>query len=150
MGRTIPSATQVFMKEEQAFGRFRRALRRTDQAALDDLFASAQKHLAVVAYASHALPFETMLLAMLLEEHKLVMQLRGMLVELTSMPHGIEAADDQSTGHFGGFPFGDDVRPPRLVPKEQPRLEIPPAQMELELEAHKEETHSENVVEKVK
>jgi hypothetical protein len=137
MGRTIPSATQVFMKEEQAFGRFRRALRRTDQAALDDLFASAQKHLAVVAYASHALPFETMLLAMLLEEHKLVMQLRGMLVELTSMPHGIEAAD-------GG------LMPPRLVPKDQRRLEIPPSQMELELEAHKEETHSEDVEEKVK
>lgn len=77
MGRTLASITQVFLEEKAAFGRFRRALRREDQRALDDLFASAQKHLAASAYASHALPFETFLLAMLLEEHKEVLRLRG-------------------------------------------------------------------------
>jgi hypothetical protein len=76
MGRTLPSATQVFIQEEQAFARFRRALRRADQAALDDLFASARQHLAAAQYASHALPFEVFLLSMLLEEHKEVMKLR--------------------------------------------------------------------------
>jgi len=43
---------------------------------LDDLFALARQHLAATAYASHALPFETLLLCMLLEEHKEVMKLR--------------------------------------------------------------------------
>ena len=76
MGRTLPSATIVFMQEEAAFGRFRRALRRSDQLALDDLFVSARQHLAATQYATHALPFEVMLLAMLLEEHKEVMKLR--------------------------------------------------------------------------
>jgi hypothetical protein len=79
MGRTVPSITQAFLQEQEAFTRFRRALRRSDQLALDDLFASARQHLAATAYASHALPFETLLLAMLLEEHKEVMRLRERL-----------------------------------------------------------------------
>ncbi len=79
MGRTLPSATQVFLKEQESFLRFRRALRRSDQKALDDLFAAAHKHLAAAAYASHALPFEVFLLSMLLEEHKQVLRMRYLL-----------------------------------------------------------------------
>lgn len=81
MGRTLPSITISFMQEQEAFSRFRRALRRADQLALDDLFSSARKHLAAAAYAAHALPMETFLLAMLLEEHKEVMRLRRLLEE---------------------------------------------------------------------
>jgi hypothetical protein len=93
MGRTLPSATQVFMQEEAAFARFRRALRRSDQLALDDLFTSARQHLAAAQYASHALPFEVFLLAMLLEEHKEVMRLRQQMEELAARPRspGIES-----------------------------------------------------------
>ena len=76
MGRTLPSITQAFLHEQESFARFRRALRRSDQLALDDLFAAAHQHLAAAAYASHALPFETFLLAMLLEEHKEILRLR--------------------------------------------------------------------------
>ena len=75
MGRTLPSATVVFMQEEAAFARFRRALRRSDQVALDDLFVSARQHLAAAQYSAHGLPFEVFLLS-LLEEHKEVMKLR--------------------------------------------------------------------------
>jgi len=82
MGRTLPSVTQVFLQEQDSFARFRRALRRNDQLALDDLFASARQHLAAAAYASHALPFEVFLLSMLLEEHKEVMRLRGLVEAL--------------------------------------------------------------------
>lgn len=82
MGRTIQSITQAFLEEEQAFARFRRALRRSDQVILDDLFASARQHLAAAAYASHALPFEVFLLSMLLEEHKDVMHLRQQIEKL--------------------------------------------------------------------
>lgn len=82
MGRTVASITQTFLKERAAFARFRRALRSSDQQVLDDLFASAQKHLAAASYASHALPFETFLLAMLLEEHKEVVRLRREVAEL--------------------------------------------------------------------
>lgn len=82
MGRTIQSITQAFLEEERAFARFRRALRRSDQLILDDLFASARQHLAAAAYASHALPFEVFLLSMLLEEHKDVMHLRQQIEKL--------------------------------------------------------------------
>jgi hypothetical protein len=76
LGRTLPSITQTFLQEQESFARFRRALRRSDQQVLDNLFAAAHQHLAAAAYASNALPFETFLLAMLLEEHKQVMALQ--------------------------------------------------------------------------
>jgi hypothetical protein len=79
MGRTLPSITQAFLQEQDAFTDFRRALRRGDQLALDDLFISAQKHLAAAAYAAHALPLEIFLLSMVLEEHKEVMRLRQLM-----------------------------------------------------------------------
>ena len=79
MGRTLPSITQAFLQEQQSLAKFRRALRREDQRALDDLLAAARHHLAAAAYASHLLPFEVMLLAMLVEEHKEVMRLRERL-----------------------------------------------------------------------
>lgn len=86
MGRTLPSITQNFIQEEASFARFRRALRRSDQIALDGLFASARQHLAAAAYASHALPFEIFLFAMLLEEHKQALCLRQQLDELLYRP----------------------------------------------------------------
>jgi hypothetical protein len=93
MGRTLPSITQEFLGEQEVFARFRRALRRKDQLALDDLFAAAQQHLAAAAYAAHALPFETFLLAMLLEEHKELLRLRQIIEETlpaTAPPHAAE------------------------------------------------------------
>jgi hypothetical protein len=82
MGRTLPSITQAFLQEQSSLARFRRALRREDQHALDDLLADARRHLAAAAYASHLLPFEVMLLAMLVEEHKAVIDLRRRLDDL--------------------------------------------------------------------
>lgn len=82
MGRTLPSGTMAFLQEQENFSRFRRALRRADQLALDDLFAAARRHVAAAAYAANALPMETMLLAMLLEEHKEVMHLRVLVERL--------------------------------------------------------------------
>ncbi len=79
MGRTLPSVTQAFLMEQENFAKFRRALRRSDQLALDELFASARRHVAAAAYAANALPMETMLLAMLLEEHKEVLRLRSLV-----------------------------------------------------------------------
>lgn len=89
MGRTLPSITQSFNEEQAAFGRFRRALRRADQLALDELFVAARQHLAAAAYAANLLPMETFFLAMLLEEHKEVIRLRTQLESLQN-----RAADD--------------------------------------------------------
>lgn len=91
MGRTLPSITQVFYHEQEALARFRRALRRADQLALDELMDAAHKHLAAAAYAAHALPFEVFLLAMLLEEHKEVRRLRAAVeaLEARETPTGV-------------------------------------------------------------
>jgi hypothetical protein len=88
MGRTIPSANQYLIQEQESFSRFRRALRRSDQLALDELFAAARKHAAALSYASHALPFEVALLSMLLEEHKEVMRLRQIVEALSQQQDG--------------------------------------------------------------
>lgn len=90
MGRTVPSITQVFMNEEQSLSRFRRALRRSDQLALDELLSYARQHIAAAAYATHVLPMETFLVAMLLEEHKEVRRLRDEVERLRQEYH----ADD--------------------------------------------------------
>ncbi len=70
MGRTLATATQIILDEQREFANFYRALRRADQQAFDELFAHARKHTAAISMASHALPFEAVLLAMLLEECK--------------------------------------------------------------------------------
>ena len=97
MGRTLPSVTQNFLLEEESFSRFRRALRRSDQLALDELFVAARQHLAAAAYAAHALPMEVFLLAMLLEEHKEVQRLRtrveALLAEGPDRPQAGESTD---------------------------------------------------------
>lgn len=82
MGRTLPSFTQVILNEQNALAKFRRALRKQDQDALDELFRAARFHVAAAAYASHLLPFETMLLAMLLQEHQRVTHLEVLLERL--------------------------------------------------------------------
>lgn len=84
MGRTLPSITQSLSEEQAAFNRFRRALRRSDQLALDELFVAARQHLAAAAYAANLLPMETFLLSMLLEEHKEVIRLRTQVERLQS------------------------------------------------------------------
>jgi hypothetical protein len=94
MGRTLPSATQVFQMEEQSLSRFRRALRRADQRALDDLFDYAQKHIAEAGYAAHALPMEVYLLSMILEEHKQVLALRGQVEQVKSLLLAVERIKD--------------------------------------------------------
>jgi len=70
MGRTLPTITQQIAETESMLRGFRRTLRRSDQYILDGLFASARRHIAVISQADALLPFETVLLAMLLEQAK--------------------------------------------------------------------------------
>ena len=76
MGRTTQTMTQLVAQEEVYWAPFRRALRREDQEVFDRLFAAARHHSAPAHYASHATPFDSMLLAMLLEAMKMIETLR--------------------------------------------------------------------------
>jgi hypothetical protein len=82
MGRTLPSATQVFIEEERYYNRFKRALSPPDQRALEELFDFAHWHIAEAGYAAHPMPMQIYLLAMMLEEQKKVRSLREIIEQL--------------------------------------------------------------------
>lgn len=112
MGRTTQTMTQLVTQEEAYWAPFRRALRKEDQQVFDRLFAAARHHTAPAHYASHATPFDSMLLAMVLETMKAVEALGRRLDALTNggraaaeggslrLGDGAEShrADSQSTG----------------------------------------------------
>ena len=90
MGQPLHPASQKFIQEEPTFWRFRRALRKADQDALDDLLNMAGTHLSAAQYALHALPFEVALLAMVLEEHKEILKLRDKVIALSIKTRGTQ------------------------------------------------------------
>jgi hypothetical protein len=81
MGRTLQTTNQLIQQEQTSFASFRRTLRRADQRHFDALFAAARLHTAAISQANHALPFEAVLLAMLLEQQKQIAQLEHQLNE---------------------------------------------------------------------
>jgi hypothetical protein len=75
MGRTVPTMTQVIQNEEESWAPFRRALRAQDRPAFDRLFAAARHYAAVSNYVSRPVPFEAIVLSMLLEAMKAIQRL---------------------------------------------------------------------------
>lgn len=128
MGRTLPSITNAFLHEQQSLARFRRALRLTDQRALDDLFGASRHHLAAAAYASHLLPFEIMLLSMLVEEHKLVLHLQVELERLHLLL-GLDPSPD-GTPHLVSPTLDGGTAGPAALHDETPSpYALPPADL---------------------
>ena len=85
MGRTVATITQYLNETEATLSSFRRTLRRSDQYILDGIFASARRHISAISQSDSLLPFETVLLAMLLEQAKEIANLRE---ELQHLRHG--------------------------------------------------------------
>jgi len=86
MGRTVLPYSHIWEEEKQRWLKFRRALRREDQAHFDRLFELARLHLQAGVYASQPWPLETMLLSMLLEHEKVISALAERLQELKAAP----------------------------------------------------------------
>ena len=82
MGRTVITITQQLNETESMLSPFRRTLRRSDQYVFDGLFAAARRHIAAIGQAESLLPFETAMLAMLLEQSKEIAVLQQKLEEL--------------------------------------------------------------------
>jgi hypothetical protein len=82
MGRTVITITQHLNETEGMLSPFRRTLRRSDQYVFDGLFAAARRHIAAIGQAESLLPFESALLAMLLEQSKQIAVLEQKLAEL--------------------------------------------------------------------
>lgn len=92
MGRTLPTLTQQISETEAALARFRRMLRKSDQYLLDGLFAAARHHTAAISHTDALLPFEAILLAMLLEQAREIATLRQQ-VDLLARGPGREKRD---------------------------------------------------------
>lgn len=79
MGRTLATANQLILDEIANFNNFRRALRADDQKLFDAVFAAARQHTAAISLADHALPFESVLLAVLIEQQRRIERLEAHL-----------------------------------------------------------------------
>ncbi len=82
MGRTVIPYSHVWEEERERWRKFRRALRREDQAHLDRLFELARLHLQAGVYAANPWPLESIIMAMLLEHEKALSRLEERLEEL--------------------------------------------------------------------
>jgi hypothetical protein len=76
MGRTVAPFSRVLESEFESWGKFRRALRREDQEAMDRLFAAAKYHLPAMVYASRLTPLEAIFMGILVEHQKVIGQLK--------------------------------------------------------------------------
>jgi hypothetical protein len=88
MGRTLVTITQLLNETEANLSAFRRTLRRSDQYVFDGLFAAARRHIAAIGQAESLLPFESALLAMLLEQSKEIAVLEQTVEELIKKNSG--------------------------------------------------------------
>ncbi|MBI1783816.1 hypothetical protein HYR69_01610 [Candidatus Sumerlaeota bacterium] len=77
MGRTLPTFNTWLEQEMEAWRGYRRALRREDQEVFDRLFALAKSHMAEAAHAARPIPFDAMVMAILLEQQKEIERLRA-------------------------------------------------------------------------
>lgn len=84
MGRTVLPFSQVLEQEIQEWRKFRRGLRKEDQQFLDRLFERARLHVQAGVYASRPWPFETILISILIEHEKALVELRSLISELTN------------------------------------------------------------------
>ncbi len=81
MGRTVPTFTNIIDDELASWSKYRRGLRKEDQEIFDNLFRAPRLHPAENFYAMRTIPFESITISMLLEQHKLIKQLQTRLAE---------------------------------------------------------------------
>ena len=82
MGRTVPTFTDLIHGELASWSKYRRGLRKEDQELFDDVFRAAKRHLAENFYAMRTIPFESIIMSIVLEQGKQVRQLRHQLAQL--------------------------------------------------------------------
>jgi hypothetical protein len=93
MGRTVLPVAQVIQREREQWAKFRRALRKEDQQALDAVFALAKYHSAAFAYASRPIPTEPVFMSVLLEHQKTITKLQTRIEKLENPGAGPPATD---------------------------------------------------------
>ena len=87
MGRTVPTFTQVIQKEIESWSKFRRGLRKEDQELFDEMFRAPRIHLAASTYTMRVIPFESVAMAIMLEQRKEIVELKNRLEKLEEAGH---------------------------------------------------------------
>jgi hypothetical protein len=84
MGKTLPPFSQLVEAERRRWMPFKRALPKADQPIFDRLFDCAKLHIQAGVMVSRPWPFETIVMAILLEQQKQLEHTRRLLDELRS------------------------------------------------------------------
>ena len=87
MGRTVPTFTNIIDSELVGWSKFRRGLRKADQELFDEIFRAARLHLAENFYAMRTIPFESIVMSILLEQRKLIKKLYDHIDRLEQQHH---------------------------------------------------------------
>lgn len=74
--------SQVLAAQQQRLSKFRRALRREDQQALDALFEQARLHVQAAVYAASPDPAEAFFISVLIENRKVISRLEAKVTQL--------------------------------------------------------------------
>lgn len=82
MGRTLPTFNTYLQEEIDAWRPFRRALRAEHKAAFDRLFTRARRYTAEATNTARPVPFEAILMAILLDQELEMEQLHSELESL--------------------------------------------------------------------
>ena len=71
-----------------SWNKFRRGLRKEDQEIFDDVFRAARKHLAENFYAMRTIPFESIIMSIVIEQGKLIRDLQQRIGTSDDERHG--------------------------------------------------------------
>ena len=91
MGRTVLPFSQVLVEQQQQLSKFRRALRKEDQQALDALFEQARLHIQAAVYYANPDPAEAFFISVLIEGWKSIDKLEAIVGELETRVKELEA-----------------------------------------------------------
>jgi hypothetical protein len=84
MGKTLPPLSQLIEAERRRWAPFKRALLKEDQAVFDRLFDGAKLHIQAGVMVSRPWPFETIVMAVLLEQEKWIGEMGRRIEESTT------------------------------------------------------------------
>jgi hypothetical protein len=82
MGKTLPPLSSLIEQERRRWVAFKRALLKEDQALFDGIFDCAKLHIHAGIMVSRPLAFETIMIAVLLEQEKRIEEIVKRLEKL--------------------------------------------------------------------
>lgn len=82
MGRTVPTFTNIIDSELASWSKYRQGLRQEDQELFDEVFRCARRQLAANFYAMRTIPFESIIMSIVIEQGRVMRDLKQRLARL--------------------------------------------------------------------